>query len=187
MNETEALTESLKPLPDETGRAHAAFMAYVGMGLQRSVDKAYRICYRVPSGGNEGAGRGRAPTFFQEWASRFRWKDRVEAYEALLESEYCRAMKDRHYQELVEYQKERLTQGRQLAEISQAMAVYGAKQLRRLVEENVPMDSDAAARFLRAMAFVSVAATEAKADALSIKHLTTELEEQRRAEVLDDE
>lgn len=185
MNETEQLRETLAALPDETSRAHSAFLVYAGLGRERSIDRAYLELY---GGGQKGDRKGaRAATFFQEWSARFRWRERVEAYESALEGEYIAVMRDRHYAEISRYATDRLREGKTLTELSEAMAVYGAKQLLRLVEENVPMDSDQTARFLRAMAFVSVAATEARADALSVRHLTRELEAVRKAEARNNE
>ena len=66
-------------LPNESGRAYAAFCGYRDLGAERSIDGAYRA--------HRGASATvRAPGRWFQWSTRFAWVERAEAFDDHLAS-----------------------------------------------------------------------------------------------------
>lgn len=62
---------------DETDKAFAAFCVYRDLGSERSIDKAYQR----QNGGKT------APRWWEGWSTRYKWVERVKAYDNHLEAQ----------------------------------------------------------------------------------------------------
>ncbi|KAA1427864.1 hypothetical protein [Nocardioides antri] len=81
MTEPTTYVEPGEQLPDETGKAYAAFRAYLEAGPGRSVVKVAAECNKSAS-------------LLHRWSSRHRWQARVEAWDAAMRRTYDEELRE---------------------------------------------------------------------------------------------
>ena len=84
---TPAIPQKWERMPNEHPRAFASFMVYLQLGVDRSIDKAYRMATGEPQGSTK-----RASGRWRTWASDWGWMSRAGAWDDFLASETRRGM-----------------------------------------------------------------------------------------------
>lgn len=74
-------------MPNEHARAYAAFMFYLQMGVERSLDKAYRLFMAEPQGSDKRAS-GRWGMWSRDWG----WESRANAWDDFMAAETRRGL-----------------------------------------------------------------------------------------------
>ena len=148
-------------LPDESAQAYSGFRAYLDVDTgKRSIAAAYRSLK-----GLDTDEKVRVPGYFGAWASRYRWRERADAWEAFLE------------QLAIVVNSEELAAARkQAAELSTRVMSYIETEIREFQTAPAMAAMDTAARLqiqnqkadtLARLAQVLEAATNARIAALS--------------------
>lgn len=144
-------------------KAYTAFCLYRDMGTQRSLDTSYRRHLGQESSLKQASGN------WKGWYAQHDWKRRAEAYDAYLEGLNRRVLEEKHLSRLGDLRDQQDRLGRASVEISIALLNRLGTRIKGIEADDIPVKAIPA--FLRAVAAVSDAATNAQAQALAVEEL----------------
>ncbi len=151
----------------ETPKAFAAFVVFRDQGPSRSLDAAYREA-RGQRSGNK-----RAPGTWTDWYTRYRWKQRAEAYDAHLERLARRDRETEHLGDLQAYRERQKRIAQATIENCVGLMEKAGARLEGLEPEQIPPKLLPA--FFRAAAALAEVASNAEAQMIGLQELFNQL------------
>lgn len=155
-------------LPGEPKRAFTCYAAFRDAGKDRSVTEVYR-----QTTGKTAAKQ--ASGTWNAWVGRWRWWERVDAFDAYMDRQRVQTQADAHKAALNEFREAHLA----LARVTFCNAMRVSRELERFLESKPAIANwdDA----LKASRLINIAsASEMWADALGVAMLLDRIEEQGR-------
>lgn len=156
---------------DESAQAYCGFVAYRDLRSNRSIDHAYRAVRGQQNSNKRASGQ------FTEWAQKYEWKRRAEAYDAYLE----RMIRDKLEAEtLGAYEKDLAAYFDRQKKLSAAAGNAAIGLLTKASEGLRSLNADTMkplelAAIFRAAAAVASAASDAEAVALGVNDLLKDM------------
>lgn len=156
----------------ESAKAYSAFVVYRDMGLERSIDAAYRGYVGDEKSRKEATGH------FKRWASKHDWLSRAKAYDAERERERLR---EHGTAEIEAFRDSQIVFAKAAKEAARGLLIKASRRMGNMSEVELKTMSikDMVACF-RAAAAVGEAATNAEATAIGAAALMEDLADRAR-------
>lgn len=165
-------------LAGETTPAFLAFCVYRDLGVNRSIDAAFRASKgSLPGAIPPGEKKPAAPGRWSLWAMQHEWVNRSRQYDAYLELRARREAEAQHMTDLEQFRSRSLRVARTLQEGGLRMlrvSNVGIEQIEKVQAANpaaAPMRPSTLAAMYRSAAAVFQAASAAEAQALAVDEL----------------
>jgi hypothetical protein len=151
-------------MPEESGKAYAAFCAYRDMGRQRSLTKAYR----------QHSGHTTATAVsgsYASWSITYEWLRRAEAYDAYLERLARQEREEAYVQDLEGFRARQKQLAAAATSVASLLLLLVGEKLKNMKEKKEIIPATLLPSYARAAAAVAAAATNSEAQALAVEEL----------------